>query len=90
MPGKNLRPLGGKPLIGWTIEAAQGLPEICDILVSTDDLEIAKVSKEKGALVSWLRPNYLAPDYASSVDVALNALNLHESEKGFIASATCK
>ena len=84
LPGKNLRPLGGKPLINWSIETAQGIPEICEILVSTDNESIADVSREAGALVPWLRPQELSTNEASSVDVALHALNWYEAEKGIV------
>lgn len=82
LPGKNIRLLGGKPLIVWSIDAAKNIPEICDILVSTDDPAIAAVSTQAGANVPWLRPVDLASDTASSVDVALHALNWYEAEKG--------
>lgn len=84
LPGKNIRILGGKPLIVWTIDVAKDIPEICDILVSTDDPAIAEVCKEAGAYVPWLRPAGLATDTASSVDVALHALDWYEAEKGTV------
>lgn len=80
--GKNKRLLGGKPLIVWSIELAKDVPEICDILVSTDDPEIAAIAEVAGALVPWLRPAVLATDTATSVDVALHALDWYESERG--------
>jgi CMP-N-acetylneuraminic acid synthetase len=82
LPGKNTRVLGGKPLIAWSIEAAQGLPEIVDIVVSTDDQGIAHIAHKAGASVPWLRPAALATDEASSVDVALHALDFYESLHG--------
>ncbi len=82
LPGKNIRLLGGKPMIVWSIEAARNIPEICDILVSTDDSAIAKVSASAGALVPWLRPDVLATDTATSVDVALHALDWYEGNSG--------
>jgi CMP-N-acetylneuraminic acid synthetase len=84
LPGKNIRMLGGKPLIVWSIDVAKNIPEICDILVSTDDFDIAQFCKEAGASVPWLRPNELASDVSSSVDVALHALDWYESEKGHV------
>lgn len=84
LPGKNIRALGGKPLIVWSIDVAKDIPTICDILVSTDDPAIAAVSKEAGAYVPWLRPAELATDTASSVDVALHALDWYEAEKGAV------
>ena len=82
LPGKNIRCLGGKPLIVWSIDVTKHIPEICDILVSTDDPAIAAVSKGAGALVPWLRPPELATDTATSVDAALHALDWYEADKG--------
>lgn len=84
LPGKNIRVLGEKPLIVWSIDAARDIPEICDILVSTDNPEIAEISSDAGAYVPWLRPAELASDTASSVDVALHALDWYEAEKGAV------
>lgn len=84
LPGKNKRLLGGKPLIVWSIDAAKGIPEICDILVSTDDPETAVISEAAGALVPWLRPAELATDTATSVDVAIHALDWYEKENGLV------
>ncbi|MEI7612342.1 MAG: acylneuraminate cytidylyltransferase family protein [Betaproteobacteria bacterium] len=82
LPGKNIRPLGGKPLIVWSIDVVKDIAEICDILVSTDDPAIAEVCSKAGAMLPWLRPADLATDTASSVDVALHALNWYEFENG--------
>ena len=84
LPGKNTRTLGGKPLIAWSIDAAKNIGGICDILVSTDDPQIAAVSKEAGAYVPWLRPAEFATDTATSVDVALHALDWYEKARGAI------
>lgn len=82
LPGKNIRILGGKPLIVWSIDVAKDIPEICDILVSTDNSAIAEIARVAGALVPWLRPAELASDTASSTDVALHALDWYENERG--------
>lgn len=84
LPGKNIRPLGGKPLIIWSIDVATDVPEVCDILISTDDDAIADVCKQAGAYVPWLRPAELATDTATSVDAALHALDWYEAEKGAV------
>lgn len=84
LPDKNIRVLGEKPLIVWSIDVAKDIPEICDILVSTDDAAIASVCTEAGALVPWLRPAELATDIASSVDVALHAIDWYETAKGAV------
>lgn len=82
LPGKNIRLLAGKPLLAWTLEAARGLDFVCDLLLSTDDTDIAAVGREWGALVPWLRPEALATDTASSLDMALHALDWYEQETG--------
>jgi CMP-N,N'-diacetyllegionaminic acid synthase len=82
VPGKNIRLLGGRPLIVWSIDVAKENPEIVDILVSTDDSAIAQVARQEDALVPWLRPAHLATDTASSVDVCLHALDWYESCHG--------
>jgi|LauGreSBDMM110SN_4_FD.fasta_scaffold54137_1 CMP-N,N'-diacetyllegionaminic acid synthase len=79
LPGKNSRLLGGKPLINWSIEAILGISAVCDILVSTDDSEIAEIAKQAGASVPWLRPTNLSTDTASTVDVALHTLDWYET-----------
>lgn len=84
IPGKNIRLLGGKPLIEWSIHTAKLIPEVCDILVSTDSIEIQNISKELGAYVPWLRPKNLSTDRSSSVDTALHALDWYESEYGAV------
>lgn len=82
LPGKNIRSLGGRPLIGWTIAAARDSGVCSYIIVSTDDEGIAQVARTQGADVPGLRPAELASDTAGSVEVALHALELHEQEHG--------
>lgn len=84
IPGKNIRPLGGIPLITWTINAAKRHPEICDILVTTDDLMIAGIARAEGVCVPWIRPAELASDTSNSVDVCLHALDWYERENGVV------
>src|SRR3989338_8295854 len=57
---KNIKPLYGKPLIAWSIEQARNSKYIDRIIVSTEDREIAKISKKYGAEVPFLRPKKLA------------------------------
>ncbi|TVO35735.1 cytidylyltransferase domain-containing protein [Vibrio algivorus] len=75
LPRKNVLPLQGKPLIGWTIEAAWQSKYVDRVLVSTDDIEIATISKQFGAEVPELRPHRLASDSASTHDVIEHVLN---------------
>lgn len=78
IPGKNIKLLGGKPLILWTIEAAKESKFIDRIIVSTDSEEIAGVAREYGAEVPFMRPSKLASDEASGADVILHALRWFE------------
>lgn len=82
IPGKNIRLLGGRPLIDWSIDTAKAIPNICDILISTDDECIAAAARKAGAYVPWLRPLELATDTASSVDVSIHALDWYELHHG--------
>ena len=76
LPQKNILPCGGRPLIAHTIAAALGArPRVRRVVVSTDDPAIAKVSREAGAEVPFVRPDVLASDTAKSIDVAAHALS---------------
>ena len=74
IPGKNSKPLFGKPLIHYTIEVAAELFPLERIFVSTDDVKIQELSKELGLNVPQLRPAHLATDTASSREVLLDIL----------------
>lgn len=80
LPRKNILPLCGKPLIGWTIQAAQKCPYISRVFVSTDDGEIALISRDFGAEVID-RPDELASDTASSIDVISHAISWLEERE---------
>lgn len=81
LPRKNILPLCGKPLIAWSIEAARGCAEIDRLIVTTDDEEIADISRQWGAEVPFLRPSELATDMISDTDAFLHALQwLRENE----------
>jgi CMP-N,N'-diacetyllegionaminic acid synthase len=77
LPGKNIRPLNGKPLIHYTIEAAREVFPDDRICITTDSEEIRTVARETGIPVPFLRPNYLARDTATSYDVLLHALEYY-------------
>lgn len=74
VPRKNILPMAGKPLIAWTIEAALGALTLDKVIVSTDDNEIANISRQYGADVPFMRPKELATDTANGLDVTLHAL----------------
>src|ERR1044071_9767947 len=62
VPRKNLRLLGGKPLIQWSIESARASTELDRCIVSTDDEEIADIARTLGADVPFIRPAEYAQD----------------------------
>ncbi|MFU7527159.1 cytidylyltransferase domain-containing protein [Qipengyuania sp. ASV99] len=79
VPGKNTRLLGGKPLAVWTFEAALASRAVGKVLLSTDDKELMALAQAQGIAVLE-RPQDLAGDHASSVDVATHALESERSE----------
>jgi len=76
IPRKNLKNLAGKPLISWTIEAAQKANSISRVIVSSDDEEITRFAQGIGCDVPFMRPSWLAEDDTPSIDVVLHAIGL--------------
>ena len=74
IPRKNIRVFHGRPMIEWSIRAAQDSNEFDQIVVSTDDPEIAKISEACGAKVPFMRPSELSDDYTGTVQVISHAL----------------
>ena len=85
---KNIRPLGGRPLLDWTLRVALREPTLADVLVSTEDAEIAAVAREHGGWVPFLRHPETATDTAKSIDVVLECLDRLE-EMGRNYDAVC-
>lgn len=81
LPRKNIKILGGKPLIVWTIDVAKQSKYIDSIVVSTDNNEIKDVAKKFGASVPFLRPRELSTDTASSFDVIKHAIEFLDINK---------
>ena len=77
VPRKNIKELGGKPLIAWTIEASLQ-SNLDKVIVSTDDAEIAEVARKFNAEVPFLRPSHLATDSAGAIE------NIQHSLRFFI------
>jgi CMP-N-acetylneuraminic acid synthetase len=82
LPGKNIRPLAGQPLIAWAIRQSQAVRRISRIIVSTDSEEIAAVSRAAGAEVPFMRPAELAQDNSPEWLVWRHALNYLELADG--------
>ena len=81
VPRKNLLDVAGKPLIVWTIEQALSVPGL-DVVVSTDDGEIAEVARAAGARVPWLRPTALALDTTPTEPVVRHTIEQVAKERG--------
>lgn len=75
IPDKNIKILGNQPLISYRIQSALNTLNSKDVWVSTDSEKYAQIAKEYGAEIPFLRPDYLASDDASSVDVVIHAMD---------------
>lgn len=82
LPRKNLLPVAGKPLISYTIQAGLQSHFIDELMVSTDDTEIARVSVECGATVPFMRPSELANDETSTFEVVRHAIDYYKTIEG--------
>lgn len=80
IPGKNIKLLGGKPLIYYAIEAAQALVQDEQICVSTDDAAIIETVKKTGLEVPFVRPANLADDHAGMQGVMIHALDFYATQ----------
>lgn len=80
LPGKNIKSLCGKPLIGWSIEQAQASEYIDEIFVSTDSSEIATVAERFGIKVPFLRPSELATDTSPSSAFVLHTIAYYRNK----------
>lgn len=81
VPGKNLKPLAGKPLLAYTVEVALACSLITEVVVSTDDQEIRRVAMELGAQAPFVRPSELATDAALAVPTIQHAVREMEGRR---------
>ncbi len=88
LPGKNLKLLGGKPLIAYTIEAAQQSGVFDRVILSTDDPAIASLARALGCDVPFMRPAELARDDTPHLPVMLHAVRWLEDHDGYRADCT--
>lgn len=88
IPRKNIKTFNGKPMIAWSIEAAKSSGLFERIIVSTDDAEIAEVSKQWGAEVPFTRPAELSNDFAATTEVIAHAA-LWGIEQGLTLESVC-
>jgi CMP-N,N'-diacetyllegionaminic acid synthase len=80
LPGKNIKELCGKPLIAWSIESALNSKYIDEVMVTTDNQNIAEISKQYGANVPFLRPEELASDTATTFDAVKHTIEFYKNE----------
>ena len=81
IPRKNIKDFNGKPMIGWSIEAALESCSFDDVWVSTDDTEIAVVAEKFGAKVPFIRPAELADDHTGTSAVVRHAIRWAQQQQ---------
>ena len=81
LPQKNIKPFHGKPLIAYAIEEARNTPEINEVIVNTDDPTIARIAKEHGATIPFMRPKNLAQDTTPMIQVIKHTITWYKQNK---------
>ena len=89
IPRKNIKAFNGKPIIAYSIEAALESNCFDQVIVSTDDNEIAEVAKTYGAKVPFIRPAELSNDYAGTIPVIKHTIEWLESHNNIIDNVCC-
>ncbi len=87
IPGKNIKELAGKPLIGYTCEAALASKKLDRVICSTDSEEIAEVAKSFGVEVPFMRLAEHAQDKSPAIDGIIHALEKLETDEGYVPDA---
>jgi CMP-N,N'-diacetyllegionaminic acid synthase len=85
VPRKNVRELNGKPLIGYTIESAKKSNKVSRVVVTTEDTEIATISRAYKAEVPYLRPDELSQDNSPTMECVLHMLDYLEKTEGYVS-----
>ena len=89
LPDKNIKFFNGKPLIAWSIEHAKAVNRIDRVIVSTDSEEIARIAREHGAEVPFMRPKELSGDFLGTHEVVGHALKWLEDFGDAVDYACC-
>lgn len=89
IPHKNIRPFCGKPIIAYSIEAAKSAHIFDEIMVSTDDAEIADISKAYGASIPFMRSEKTSDDHSTTSDVISEVLDQYQNSGVSFSSACC-
>jgi N-acylneuraminate cytidylyltransferase len=89
IPGKNIRPFAGKPIIAYSIEAALNSKLFDHVIVSTDDSLIAETAKSFGAEIPFMRPRELSDDFTGTADVIKHAIGWYQERNIAIDYVCC-
>lgn len=89
IPRKNIKDFCGKPILAYSIEAALQSGLFDEIMVSTDDVEIAEIARQYGAKVPFYRSRETSNDYATTNDVLLEVLSEYEKRGQIFETAVC-
>ena len=89
IPRKNIKEFNGKPIIAYSIEAAINSNCFNQVIVSTDDYEIAKIAEDFGASVPFMRPDKLSDDYIGTTSVVKHAIEFMENDNNYISNVCC-
>ena len=89
IPRKNIREFCGKPIIAYSIEAALASDFFDQVIVSTDDDEIASVARDFGAEIPFMRPAEIADDYTGTNAVVKHAIQWYQENSHSISLACC-
>lgn len=88
VPGKNIKNLGGKPLLAYTAEVATKSSYLSEIILSSDDEDIIEIGRKIGINIPFTRPKHLAQDNTPTIDVIIHALGWYQSQNIFF-DAVC-
>ena len=89
IPRKNIKEFCGRPILEYSIQAALGANIFSEVMVSTDDAEIAEIAKKAGAKVPFLRGEEASSDFATTADVLLEVLAMYEKEGKYFDEVCC-
>lgn len=89
IPRKNIKTFCGKPMIAWSIDAALQSGCFDNIIVSTDDAEIAEVARQRGATVPFMRPAELSDDHTGTIPVIRHAIEWFNRQGQIVEQACC-
>lgn len=89
VPRKNVRELGGKPLVAWPVQAAVNSGLFDHVVISTEDKEIALIAQQAGAEFPFVRPAAVADDFATTADVLRVTLQQWQEYSGDLPKYCC-